>query len=251
MITAIVFIQAEVSQLSEIAEQIADIDGVSEVYSVTGELDLVAMVRVREIDDVAAVVADQAQQGRRCPVDPDPDRLPRLQPARSRRRLQHRPVTLRRGNHPLRRGTGEQRRRSRSPQRGVPSPQRAVSLSSARRGEGLGGRRPLGEGVGRGAGVDRLRGPLDAGRRAARPADHLLPRARRSPAPALSSTASRTGTTLAAEDPAEHVGVERRVAAAQALRRAPARSRGRADRAGSSCTAPACHLPHPGGRRWW
>ncbi|MET0467578.1 MAG: Lrp/AsnC ligand binding domain-containing protein [Aeromicrobium sp.] len=62
MITAIVFIQAEVAKLSDIAEQIADIDGVSEVYSVTGELDLVAMVRVREIDDVAAVVADQVNK---------------------------------------------------------------------------------------------------------------------------------------------------------------------------------------------
>ncbi|MET0447467.1 MAG: Lrp/AsnC ligand binding domain-containing protein [Aeromicrobium sp.] len=62
MITAIVFIQAEVAKLSEIAEQIADIDGVSEVYSVTGELDLVAMVRVREIDDVASVVADQVNK---------------------------------------------------------------------------------------------------------------------------------------------------------------------------------------------
>jgi DNA-binding Lrp family transcriptional regulator len=59
MITAIVFIQAEVAQLSEIAEQIAAIEGVSEVYSVTGELDLVAMVRVREIDDVSHVVAEQ------------------------------------------------------------------------------------------------------------------------------------------------------------------------------------------------
>ncbi len=59
MITAIVFIQAEVSQLSETAAQIADLDGVSEVYSVTGDLDLVAMVRVPHIDDVAAVVADR------------------------------------------------------------------------------------------------------------------------------------------------------------------------------------------------
>jgi len=58
MITAIVFIQAEVAQLSETAAQIADIDGVSEVYSVTGDLDLVAMVRVREIDGVSAVVTD-------------------------------------------------------------------------------------------------------------------------------------------------------------------------------------------------
>jgi DNA-binding Lrp family transcriptional regulator len=59
VITAIVFIQADVSRLSEIAEQIADISGVSEVYSVTGDLDLLAMVRVREVDDVASVVADQ------------------------------------------------------------------------------------------------------------------------------------------------------------------------------------------------
>ena len=59
MITAIVFIQADVSRISQTAEQIADIDGVSEVYSVTSDLDLVAMVRVREVDDVAKVVADQ------------------------------------------------------------------------------------------------------------------------------------------------------------------------------------------------
>ncbi|MDR7087191.1 DNA-binding Lrp family transcriptional regulator [Aeromicrobium panaciterrae] len=59
MITAIVFIQADVSRITETAKQIADIDGVSEVYSVTGEIDLVAMVRVREVDDVAKVVADQ------------------------------------------------------------------------------------------------------------------------------------------------------------------------------------------------
>lgn len=59
MITAIVFIQADVANLNEIAEKIADIVGVSEVYSVTGELDLLAMVRVRTHEDIAAVVADQ------------------------------------------------------------------------------------------------------------------------------------------------------------------------------------------------
>jgi len=59
VITAIVFIQAEVSQLSEIAERIADIPGVSEVYSVTGDLDLLAMVRVRTHDEIAAVVVDR------------------------------------------------------------------------------------------------------------------------------------------------------------------------------------------------
>ncbi len=59
MITAIVFIQADVSRLSEIAESIADISGVSEVYSVTGDLDLLAMVRVRNHDEISDVVADQ------------------------------------------------------------------------------------------------------------------------------------------------------------------------------------------------
>ncbi|MBM9464350.1 Lrp/AsnC ligand binding domain-containing protein [Aeromicrobium sp. YIM 150415] len=59
MITAIVFIEAEVSQISEIAQQIAEISGVSEVYSVTGELDLIAMVRVRSHDEIARVVPDR------------------------------------------------------------------------------------------------------------------------------------------------------------------------------------------------
>ncbi len=59
MITAIVFVQAEVARIPEVAEQIADLDGVSEVYSVTGDVDLIVMVRVRTHDDVAAVVADR------------------------------------------------------------------------------------------------------------------------------------------------------------------------------------------------
>lgn len=59
MITAIVFIQAEVSRLPETAARIADLDGVSEVYSVTGDHDLIAMVRVQRIDDISAVVADR------------------------------------------------------------------------------------------------------------------------------------------------------------------------------------------------
>jgi DNA-binding Lrp family transcriptional regulator len=59
MITAIVFIKADVARIPEIAQEIASIDGVSEVYSVTGEIDLIAMVRVREHDDVARLVPDQ------------------------------------------------------------------------------------------------------------------------------------------------------------------------------------------------
>ena len=58
MITAIVFIRTEVDQVNAVAEALAALDGVSEVYSVTGDLDLVALVRVRDLDDVSAVVTD-------------------------------------------------------------------------------------------------------------------------------------------------------------------------------------------------
>jgi DNA-binding Lrp family transcriptional regulator len=59
MVTAIVFISAAVDRISEVAETIAAIDGVSEVYSVTGEIDLIALVRVRSHEEIAAVVADR------------------------------------------------------------------------------------------------------------------------------------------------------------------------------------------------
>ena len=59
MITAIVFVKADVARIPEVAAEIAALDGVSEVYSVTGQIDLIAMVRVRSHDDVATVVADQ------------------------------------------------------------------------------------------------------------------------------------------------------------------------------------------------
>ena len=59
MITAIVFVKADVARIPEVAEAIASLDGVSEVYSVTGQIDLIALVRVREHEDVASVVADR------------------------------------------------------------------------------------------------------------------------------------------------------------------------------------------------
>ena len=59
MITAIVFVKADVDKIPEVAEQIAALDGVSEVYSVTGQIDLIALIRVRQQEDVATVVADR------------------------------------------------------------------------------------------------------------------------------------------------------------------------------------------------
>lgn len=59
MVTAIVFVEAEVSQIPEVAEAIAALAGVSEVYSVTGAIDLIALVRVSNHEQIAQVVADQ------------------------------------------------------------------------------------------------------------------------------------------------------------------------------------------------
>ena len=62
MITAISFVKADVARIPEVAEAIAAVDGVSEVYSVTGQIDLIALVRVREHDDVARVIADNVNK---------------------------------------------------------------------------------------------------------------------------------------------------------------------------------------------
>jgi DNA-binding Lrp family transcriptional regulator len=56
VITSIVLIKTSVDRIPEIAEAISGIDGVSEVYSVTGAHDLIAMVRVAAHDDLADVI---------------------------------------------------------------------------------------------------------------------------------------------------------------------------------------------------
>ncbi|GAA2042893.1 MULTISPECIES: Lrp/AsnC ligand binding domain-containing protein [Streptomyces] len=56
MITSIVLIKTSVDRIPEIAEAIAALEGVSEVYSVTGAHDLIAIVRVPRHDDLADVI---------------------------------------------------------------------------------------------------------------------------------------------------------------------------------------------------
>lgn len=56
MITAIVLIKTDVARIPEVAETLAALDGVSEVYSITGEYDLVAMVRVHRHEELAEVI---------------------------------------------------------------------------------------------------------------------------------------------------------------------------------------------------
>jgi DNA-binding Lrp family transcriptional regulator len=57
VITAIVMIDAATDSIGEVAQAVADLEGVSEVYSVAGDTDLIAVVRVREFEQVAQVIA--------------------------------------------------------------------------------------------------------------------------------------------------------------------------------------------------
>ena len=57
MITSIVMVSCDTARIPEVAEAIADLPAVSEVYSTTGAVDLIAIVRVREFDEVAEAIA--------------------------------------------------------------------------------------------------------------------------------------------------------------------------------------------------
>lgn len=59
MITAFVLIQTDSARIPECAEQISEIEGISEVYSVTGEWDLIAVARVRRHEDLADTIANR------------------------------------------------------------------------------------------------------------------------------------------------------------------------------------------------
>ncbi len=59
VITAIVFVKAEVARIGEVAEAIAALPGISEVYSVTGVIDLIAIARVVDHEEVATLVTER------------------------------------------------------------------------------------------------------------------------------------------------------------------------------------------------
>ncbi len=58
MVTSIILINAERTRIKELAEKLSDQPGVSEVYSVSGRYDLVAVVRVASNDDLAELVTE-------------------------------------------------------------------------------------------------------------------------------------------------------------------------------------------------
>jgi DNA-binding Lrp family transcriptional regulator len=56
MVTAIVLVNTERGRVVDVAQQLVEIDGVSEVFSVAGRYDLVAIIRVADNDRMAELV---------------------------------------------------------------------------------------------------------------------------------------------------------------------------------------------------
>jgi DNA-binding Lrp family transcriptional regulator len=59
MVTAIVLMNIERTKIVEVAKHLADMDGFSEVYSVSGAFDLIAIARVPSNDDLAKLVTEK------------------------------------------------------------------------------------------------------------------------------------------------------------------------------------------------
>ena len=59
MLTAVLLVKSTRDGLVNLGPQLADVEGVAEVYTVTGEWDFVVMVRVREHDELAKVVTQR------------------------------------------------------------------------------------------------------------------------------------------------------------------------------------------------
>ena len=57
MVTAIAMINCAVGKVHSVAEALVDLDGVTEVYSVSGEYDIMAIIRVKEYESLAEVVS--------------------------------------------------------------------------------------------------------------------------------------------------------------------------------------------------
>lgn len=58
MLTAFVMIHAEPGKIASVAQTVANIPNVAEVYSVTGDFDIIAVIRLAEYDQLAEAVPD-------------------------------------------------------------------------------------------------------------------------------------------------------------------------------------------------
>jgi DNA-binding Lrp family transcriptional regulator len=61
-VTAVVLIKAKNQQINELAESLAELKGVAEVYSVAGRYDLVAIVRAARNEDIADIISQRMHQ---------------------------------------------------------------------------------------------------------------------------------------------------------------------------------------------
>jgi DNA-binding Lrp family transcriptional regulator len=59
MVSAIVLLNVDRDKINAVAEKLADMKGISEVYSVAGEYDLAAVIRVKDNDDLAEIVTSR------------------------------------------------------------------------------------------------------------------------------------------------------------------------------------------------
>jgi len=59
MVSAVILLVVEKTKVNEVAEQLVDLPGITEVYSVAGQYDLVAVARVRDNDAIADAVTRQ------------------------------------------------------------------------------------------------------------------------------------------------------------------------------------------------
>jgi DNA-binding Lrp family transcriptional regulator len=62
MVNAIVLLNVESARINYVAEQLVEFDGVSEVYSVAGQYDLVVIIRARDDEQVASLVTEHLLQ---------------------------------------------------------------------------------------------------------------------------------------------------------------------------------------------
>lgn len=62
MVTAIVLLNTERDKVNTVADELVTLSGVSEVHSVAGRYDLVAILRVKTNDDLAALVTEHIRQ---------------------------------------------------------------------------------------------------------------------------------------------------------------------------------------------
>lgn len=58
MVTALVMLNVSRDKINSVASQLAGMDGITEVYSVAGEFDLVAIIRVKENEQLAEMVTN-------------------------------------------------------------------------------------------------------------------------------------------------------------------------------------------------